>query len=99
MLLAWSRRDVYALGFGPFPIILSTNLFLWFKPECFYLQFLLVSVGLQIETLGLEPEEQVGAEDDGKQPKPRAYTSRRDQASSMSKAYANSNCATMRCAD
>ena len=31
MLLSWSRRDTYTLGFGPFPIIFSTNLFLWFK--------------------------------------------------------------------
>ena len=30
-LLGWSRRDTYTLGFGPFPIVLSTNLFLWFK--------------------------------------------------------------------
>src|SRR5207248_10051295 len=44
-LLSWSRRDTYALGFGPFPIIFSTNLFLWFKPDWFYLQFLMVAVG------------------------------------------------------
>jgi tetratricopeptide (TPR) repeat protein len=44
-LLAWSRRDTFTLGFGPFPIIFSTNLFLWFKPEWFYFQFLLVAVG------------------------------------------------------
>jgi Flp pilus assembly protein TadD len=44
-LLSWSRRDSYTLGFGPFPIIFSTNLFLWFKPEWFYLQFLMVAVG------------------------------------------------------
>ena len=31
MLLSWSRRDTYTLGFGPFPIIFSTNLFLWFR--------------------------------------------------------------------
>src|SRR5258708_2050210 len=33
------------LGFGPFPIILSTNLFLWFKQDWFYLQFLMIAVG------------------------------------------------------
>ena len=44
-LLTWSRRDTYTLGFGPFPIIFSTNLFLWFKPDWFYLQFLMVAVG------------------------------------------------------
>ena len=38
-------RDSYPLGFGPFPIIFSINLFLWFKPDWFYLQFLMVSVG------------------------------------------------------
>ncbi len=50
-LLAWSRRDTYTLGFGPFPIILSTNLFLWFKPEWFYLQFLMVAVGFAAKEL------------------------------------------------
>ena len=39
MLLSWSRRDTYTLGFGPFPVIFSINLFLWFKPDWFYLQF------------------------------------------------------------
>jgi hypothetical protein len=45
ILLSWSRRDTYTLGFGPFPIILSTNLFLWFKQDWFYLQFLMIGVG------------------------------------------------------
>jgi hypothetical protein len=45
MLLAWSRRDRYTLGFGPFPVIFSINLFLWFKPDWFYLQFLMVATG------------------------------------------------------
>ena len=45
VLLAWSRRDSYALGFGPFPIIFSTNLFLWFRDDWFYLQFLMIAVG------------------------------------------------------
>ena len=45
MLLAWSRRDNYVLGFGPFPIIFSTNLFLWFRDDWFYLQFLMLAVG------------------------------------------------------
>lgn len=45
MLLTWSRRDTFTLGFGPFPIIFSINLFLWFKPDWFYLQFLMVAVG------------------------------------------------------
>jgi hypothetical protein len=46
MLLAWSRRDTYTLGFGPFPIVFSISLFLWFKPEWFYLQFAMVGLGL-----------------------------------------------------
>jgi Na+-translocating ferredoxin:NAD+ oxidoreductase RnfD subunit len=45
LLLSWSRRQAYQLGFGPFPIILSTNLFLWFKDEWFSLQFALVALG------------------------------------------------------
>jgi hypothetical protein len=45
MLLCWSRRDAYTLGFGPFPIILSTNLFLWFRQDWFYLQFVMIAVG------------------------------------------------------
>lgn len=45
MLLAWSRRDRWRLGFGPLPIVLSTNLFLWFRDEWFFLQFLMLAVG------------------------------------------------------
>ena len=45
MLLAWTRRDSYVLGFGPFPIIFSTNLFIWFRDDWFYLQFLMLAVG------------------------------------------------------
>ncbi len=45
MLLAWSRRESYGLGFGPFPIIFSTNLFLWFIDDWFAFQFLLVAIG------------------------------------------------------
>ena len=49
MLLTWSRRETYTLGFGPFPIIFSINLFLWFKPDWFYLQFLMVAVGFTVK--------------------------------------------------
>jgi len=45
MLLAWSRGEDYQVGMGPFPIIFSTNLFLWFKDDWFALQFVLVAVG------------------------------------------------------
>ncbi|MCH1571593.1 MAG: hypothetical protein L7S64_09635 [Longimicrobiales bacterium] len=45
MLLSWSRGHVYSMGFGPIPIILSINLFLWFRDDWFYLQFLMIAVG------------------------------------------------------
>ena len=51
MLLCWSRRDTYTFGFGPFPVILSINLFLWFVDEWFFLQFLLVAVGFAAKEL------------------------------------------------
>lgn len=46
MLVCWWRRDKWVLGFGPFPIILSTNLFLWFRDDWFFLQFLMVAIGV-----------------------------------------------------
>jgi hypothetical protein len=51
MLLCWSRRNTYTLGFAPFPIIFSINLFLWFKPDWFYFQFAMVAVGLAAKEL------------------------------------------------
>lgn len=51
MLLTWSRRESYALGFGPVPVIFSINLFLWFKQDWFYLQFLLVAIGIGAKEL------------------------------------------------
>jgi hypothetical protein len=51
MLLAWRRRDIYSLGFAQFPVVFSINLFLWFKPDWFYLQFLMVGVGLAAKEL------------------------------------------------
>jgi hypothetical protein len=46
MLIAWTRRGKAELGFGPLPIILSTNFFLCFKDEWFYLQFLMIALGV-----------------------------------------------------
>ena len=46
MMVCWSRRDKWILGFGPFPIVLSTNLFLWFRDDWFFLQFLMLAVGV-----------------------------------------------------
>jgi hypothetical protein len=51
MLLGWSRRDTVVLGFAPFPVILSINLFLWFKPDWFFLQFAMVALGLAAKEL------------------------------------------------
>ena len=45
ILLAWSRGDDYQIGWGPFPIVFSTNLFLWFKDDWFYWQFMLIGLG------------------------------------------------------
>lgn len=44
-LVKWGRGDTYRLGFGPFPVILSVNLFLWFRPEWFALQFAMIPLG------------------------------------------------------
>lgn len=51
MLLCWSRRTTYTLGFAPFPVIFSINLFLWFKPDWFYFQFAMVALGLAAKEL------------------------------------------------
>lgn len=51
MLLSWSLRDDNTLGFAPFPVVLSINLFLWFKADWFYFQFLLVAGGLAAKEL------------------------------------------------
>jgi hypothetical protein len=44
-LLTWSRRDTWYLGFGPLPVVLSVNLFLWFRPDWFHWQFAIILVG------------------------------------------------------
>lgn len=50
-LLNWSRRDTYAFGFGPIPVILSLNLFLLFRPDWFYWQFAMILVGFLAKEL------------------------------------------------
>lgn len=42
-LLSWSRRKPFGIGWGPIPIVFSTNLFLWFRDEWFVFQFLLIA--------------------------------------------------------
>lgn len=51
MLLGWSRHGRYTLGFGPFPVIFSINLFLWFKADWFYLQFVIIAGGFAAKEL------------------------------------------------
>ena len=51
ILLTWSRRDHYALGFGPVPITGSLNLFILFRPEGFYWQFGIVAVAFAAKEL------------------------------------------------
>lgn len=50
-LLSWSRRGSYTLGFAPVPVIFSINLFLWFRPDWFYFQFILIAVGFAAKDL------------------------------------------------
>ncbi len=51
ILLTWSRRDHYGLGFGPVPITGSFNLFILFRPEWFYWQFGLVALAFAAKEL------------------------------------------------
>jgi hypothetical protein len=44
-LLSWTRRRTFVLGAGPFPVIFSITLFLWFKDDWFYFQFAMVALG------------------------------------------------------
>lgn len=44
MIVCWFRRDKWILGFGPIPIIFSMNLFLWFRDDWFYLQFVMIAI-------------------------------------------------------
>ena len=51
LLLSWTRRDACTLGLGTVPIVFSINLFLWFRADWFFLQFLLIAVGLAVKEL------------------------------------------------
>jgi TPR repeat protein len=44
MCLAWTQYRNFRLGFGPVPIVGSTNLFLWFKDPFFGAQFGMLAV-------------------------------------------------------
>ncbi len=52
ILLTWLRgEESYTLGFGPFPIVLSMNLFLWFKPGWFAWQFVMIAIAFTAKAL------------------------------------------------
>lgn len=44
-LMSWTRGRPWKPGFGPLPIVFSTNFFLWFVDDAFFLQFLMISSG------------------------------------------------------
>ncbi len=46
ILLAISKKRKFRIGFGAIPITISTNLFLFFKDDYFYLQWVLIFFGL-----------------------------------------------------
>lgn len=46
VLYRWTRGDAWLSGFGRFPIIFSTNLFLWFRDDWFYFQFIMIAFGV-----------------------------------------------------
>jgi len=45
-LLSWSRKRDWWLGFGPLPIVVSTNLLLWFKDDWYSYQFVMLTAGV-----------------------------------------------------
>lgn len=51
ILLQWSRRDTYRMTLGPIPVMFSINLFLWFKPEWFHWQFVMIALGFLAKEL------------------------------------------------
>lgn len=44
-LLSWSRGRAWRPGFSAFPIVFSTNFFLWFRDDYFFAQFMMVAAG------------------------------------------------------
>lgn len=50
-LLSWWRRRPWVLGFAHVPIVLSTNLFLWFKDEHFALQLGMIAFAVASKEL------------------------------------------------
>ncbi len=49
-LISFARDGRWRVGFGPIPIVISINFFLWFKPEFYYWQFAIVALGYAAKT-------------------------------------------------
>jgi hypothetical protein len=45
-LFAWTRGRTWRVTTGPVPIVLSTNLFIWFRDDWFVWQFAMITAGL-----------------------------------------------------
>jgi hypothetical protein len=50
LLLAWTLRRPYSFGFGPVPVVLSANLFVWFQPGDVLLYALMIALALSSKT-------------------------------------------------
>jgi hypothetical protein len=46
MAVSWWKRSQWKCGFAPIPVVLSTNLFMWFRDSHFIFQFFLIALGL-----------------------------------------------------
>jgi TPR repeat protein len=44
LVVCWWRRGEWRVGFGPWPIVFSTNLFMWFHDDYFAVQYLMVAL-------------------------------------------------------
>ncbi|MEZ4268693.1 MAG: RnfABCDGE type electron transport complex subunit D [Myxococcota bacterium] len=51
VLLALTLRDRYTASFGPIPVVLSANLFVWFPPAASWLGLLVIAIGLASKAL------------------------------------------------
>ncbi|MGH7294245.1 MAG: RnfABCDGE type electron transport complex subunit D, partial [Polyangiaceae bacterium] len=45
-LLSWSRGRAFVLGFGALPIVFSTNFFLWFHHDWYFLQYAMIALAV-----------------------------------------------------
>ena len=44
LIVCWWRHGQWRIGFGPWPIVFSTNLFMWFHDDYFAAQFLMIAL-------------------------------------------------------